>query len=200
MRQQGNHCEQSQAGVPAAAMQPGHVSWLAAHGPYEHRFRHGSCDGTAPLHARAHWPACPRQCGAHAASICCHRSPSDGAPWGMQHYLDGTGRWGVMEEGRWKAFLEWLEESGLLKDTVRLRVAACDSRMSGSVNFIAQLMNPGPRKSLELARKALAPAALVLADMHNVEVQNVCRVIRSFMPVRLPHAPSESEEAKACQA
>ena len=40
-----------------------------------------------------------------------------------QQYLDGSGRWGVMEEGRWRAFLEWLDESGLLKDKVRRRLA-----------------------------------------------------------------------------
>ena len=62
-----------------------------------------------------------RQCS--GGSIRNATSLPNSALWGEQHYLDSAGRWGMMEEGRWKAFLEWLDESGLLRDKVRRRCA-----------------------------------------------------------------------------
>ena len=62
-----------------------------------------------------------RQC--NGCYHCNAKSLPDSAMWGEQHYLDKSGRWGMMEEGRWKAFVEWLDESGLLRDKVRLESA-----------------------------------------------------------------------------
>ena len=66
-------------------------------------------------------------------------SRPDGALCGAkQHYLDSAGRWGVMEEGRWKAFLEWLDESGLLTDKVRRSVPEglrCEVEFLGGIGF-----------------------------------------------------------------
>ena len=38
--------------------------------------------------------------------------------WKRQYYLDSEGRWGMMEEGRWVEFLEWLDASGLMDEKV----------------------------------------------------------------------------------
>ena len=55
--------------------------------------------------------------------MCNAKSLPDSVLWGKQHYLDSAGRWGMMEEGRWKVFLAWLDESGLLRDKVQVSSA-----------------------------------------------------------------------------
>ena len=48
----------------------------------------------------------------------------------MQHLLGAGGRWGVMEEPRWAAFLDWLSAKGLLTTKVQSRGPAGEGTTS----------------------------------------------------------------------
>lgn len=56
--------------------------------------------------------------------------------WKRQYYLDSEGRWGVMEEGRWIEFLEWLDASGLMDEKVGAPAAHLRQEKKVSMHFV----------------------------------------------------------------
>jgi len=50
--------------------------------------------------------------------------------YNASHFLSKDGRWGVMDEKVWDAFLDWLSDTGLLTTKVQSRAGASDTTTS----------------------------------------------------------------------